>query len=375
MKKTQVIIIGGGLAGLTAAIHLSKMRLEVILIEKENYPKHKVCGEYLSNEVLPYFESLGICFRDIPIPEISRMEFSNNDGQSLFYDLELGGMGISRHFLDHQLYKKALENGCEIIKDTVTRVEFANQEFLVTTQQEVQIKSDFVLGAFGKRSNLDKMLDRKFIDHHSGWLAVKAHYSNDHHPENLVSLHNFNGGYCGISATETGRLNVCYLASYRSFKNFKNPESYREKVLMANPKLKEFFINSENAFDRELSIAQVSFEKKDLIKEHVLMLGDAAGLIHPLCGNGMAMAVHSAKLASEKILKYYSEPVMDRKNVENEYMKNWNSNFKDRLRTGRILQKILLNQSLSGLSLQLLTYFPGLMPQIIKRTHGDPIYV
>ena len=56
----DVIIIGGGLAGLTNAIHLSKSKQRVLLIEKNSYPKHKVCGEYISNEVLPYLNSLGI---------------------------------------------------------------------------------------------------------------------------------------------------------------------------------------------------------------------------------------------------------------------------------------------------------------------------
>ena len=60
LPNFDVIIIGGGLAGLTNAIHLSKFNRQVLLIEKDSYPKHKVCGEYISNEVLPYLNSLGI---------------------------------------------------------------------------------------------------------------------------------------------------------------------------------------------------------------------------------------------------------------------------------------------------------------------------
>ncbi|MFQ3174733.1 MAG: flavin-dependent dehydrogenase, partial [Flavobacterium sp.] len=59
-RNASVIIIGGGLAGLTAAIHLSKIGVSVILIEKNEFPKHKVCGEYISNEVLPYFNWLDL---------------------------------------------------------------------------------------------------------------------------------------------------------------------------------------------------------------------------------------------------------------------------------------------------------------------------
>ena len=55
-NRREVLILGGGLAGLTSAIHLLKLGLQVTVIEKNNYPKHKVCGEYISNEVLPYLD-------------------------------------------------------------------------------------------------------------------------------------------------------------------------------------------------------------------------------------------------------------------------------------------------------------------------------
>ena len=60
MKKYDTIIVGGGLAGLTCALHLSQQNCSVLLLEKYSYPHHKVCGEYVSNEVLPYLNSLGI---------------------------------------------------------------------------------------------------------------------------------------------------------------------------------------------------------------------------------------------------------------------------------------------------------------------------
>nr|MBP6758446.1 FAD-dependent oxidoreductase [Flavobacterium sp.] len=71
----DVVIIGGGLAGLTSAIHLSKFGLRVVLIEKNEFPKHKVCGEYISNEVLPYFQKLGIAISDLKLSSITKMEF------------------------------------------------------------------------------------------------------------------------------------------------------------------------------------------------------------------------------------------------------------------------------------------------------------
>ena len=80
-ENPDVIIIGGGLAGLTTAIHLSKYGLKVTLIERNKYPKHKVCGEYISNEVLPYLEWLGLKIQDLKPSIISKMEFSTLTGK------------------------------------------------------------------------------------------------------------------------------------------------------------------------------------------------------------------------------------------------------------------------------------------------------
>ena len=350
MKKAKVIIVGGGLAGLTAAIHLSIKGIKVILFEKEVYPHHKVCGEYLSAEVLPYLKSMGADLESLEAPVINKLAYSSNSGKITTSDLAMGGLGISRYNLDNYLYRKALKTGCEIIQESVEDINYNGKEFISTTIQGNEYRSEFVLGAYGKRSVLDKKLDRDFINKSSGWLGLKSHYKNSDYPDDLVSLHNFKGGYCGLSRTEMNTINVCYLATYKSFKKYKNTETYREQVLMQNPNLKHFFDRSENVFEKELSIAQVSFRKKSLIEDHIIMIGDSAGLIHPLCGNGMAMAIHSAKLASESIELFYSNHHVSITDMEEHYKSNWKLHFAKRIKAGRILQKILLNDTLSGLS-------------------------
>lgn len=377
MRKSQIIIVGGGLAGLTAALHLSKKNIAVILIEKEDYPHHKVCGEYLSREIIPYLKSLESDLDSLNAPSINKMQYSSISGKTNDCNLEMGGIGVSRYSLDQLLYEKAKEAGCEVIKSVVTTIQFEKDKFVVSTSDEQTFISEFVLGAFGKRSNLDKKLQRDFIQDQSGWLAVKAHYKTkfESYPDDLVSLHNFNGGYCGLSKTELNTVNVCYLASYKSFKKHKNTQDYKTNVLMKNPHLNSFFKNAEMVFDKELSIAQISFDNKSLVDDHILMLGDSAGLIHPLCGNGMAMAIHSAKIASEAIINFYQKKNHTRNEVEMAYSREWNANFKSRLATGRFLQKILLNESLSRFSQSLLNKVPKIMPHIIRKTHGKIVHV
>lgn len=373
MKHPKIAIVGGGLAGLTAAIHLGLAGKNVVLFEKESYPHHKVCGEYLSREILPYLERLNVPFQEIKPVDITKLFYSSNSGRTIKSLLPLGGVGISRYALDNMLYLKALEVGVEVIKDTVTTVEFRNDKFLINGTANPTRDFDLVLGAFGKRSLLDKKLERDFIQKKTGWLAVKGHYRIKNYPWDTVSLHNFEGGYCGLSRTETGAVNVCYLATYNSFKKYKNPEDYKTEVLSKNIHLKNFFEQASPEFSQDLTIAQISFDQKSQISNHLLMMGDAAGLIHPLCGNGMAMAIHSAKIASECVLKFITEGSNNRDKLEKDYSYRWNKEFQKRFKAGRILQSILLNRRLAEISQSTLNIFPSLLPHIIKRTHGKQV--
>ncbi|MEO8253590.1 MAG: NAD(P)/FAD-dependent oxidoreductase [Flavobacterium sp.] len=369
----DVLIIGGGLAGLTAAIHLSEKGLKVTLIEKSSYPRHKVCGEYISNEILPYLLWLGVDVSQLHPSNISKFEFTTANGKKATAKLPLGGFGISRYALDTFMYKKALANNCTIIKETVTDVCFTNDLFTITTSTQI-VSAKIVLGAFGKRSNIDQLLARNFIHKKSSWLAVKAHYSGDL-DDDLVALHNFDGGYCGVSKVENNSINVCYLADYSTFKKYKNIEEYQRNVLYKNKNLKSIFEKSTLLFDKPITISQISFDKKQAVENHILMIGDTAGLIHPLCGNGMAMAIHSAKIASELILEYHSDKTVTREIFESNYTKQWKKHFGKRLFMGRILARILTHKSITNMLVSIVASIPGILPKIIKQTHGKSIAI
>lgn len=370
---SEIIIIGGGLAGLTSAIHLSKMGFSIIVVEKNSYPKHKVCGEYISNEVLPYFKWLDFDIEKLQPTHIQFLKFSTQSGKEIETKLPLGGFGVSRFALDFALCKKAESQNCQIIEVQVNDVIFKDEIFEVTLSNGKILKSKVVLGSFGKRSNLDLQMKRNFLNKKSPWLAVKAHYKGEF-PNDLVGLHNFKGGYCGVSKVEDDLINICYLTDFKSFKKFKNIDDFQENVIQKNPHLKKVLQNSEMVFDKPLTISQICFDEKQNVENHILMIGDSAGLIHPLCGNGMAMAIHSAKLASEQVAKFLNQKI-SRQEMEKNYSKNWSKNFKSRLKFGRILGKIFEQSQLSEFLTKSIINLPFLLPLIIKKTHGKEIEV
>tara|TARA_R110002049_G_scaffold308605_1_gene513119 strand:- start:4072 stop:5202 length:1131 start_codon:yes stop_codon:yes gene_type:complete len=374
IQQYDVIIIGGGLAGLTNAIHLSKLNINVLLIEKNEYPKHKVCGEYVSNEVLPYLNFLGFDPFKFGAKRISKFELTTHNNKKIEVNLPLGGFGISRYELDFQLYNLAKKNGVEVLQDMVNNVEFKADRFQVETKFNKVLKSRIVIGAYGKRANLDIQFQRKFIKKQSPYLAVKIHVAGKF-PEDKVALHNFKGGYCGVSKVENDNINLCYITNFESFKKYKDVETFQEEVLFKNKALKALFINSAKAFEKPLTISQISFETKTPIENHIIMCGDTAGMIHPLCGNGMGMAIRSAQLASELIIDYLQGKIESRKILENRYTKRWQQTFSLRLKVGHSIAYLLRKDWLAPKLSMLLQWFPFLVPLIIKMTHGKPMKV
>ena len=359
------------MVGPTSALHLSKCNKRVLLIEKNAYPKHKVCGEYISNEVLPYLNSLGIDPVKEGAKEIDQLELSTVKSKIIRGELPLGGFGMSRYFLDELLAKKALENNVVIHQDIVEKISFEDHHFLIYTKKNQMHTGRVVIGAFGKRSNLDVQMNRKFIQRKSPYLAVKTHVKGVF-PDNLVALHNFKGGYCGVSKVETNAINVCYIVNFSSFKKYKNIEDFQKQVVLKNDHLKKIATQASPIFEKPLTISQISFRTKKPVEDHILMCGDTAGMIHPLCGNGMGMAIRSAQIASLEILKFLNGKI-SRHQLENNYLRNWNKEFKIRLRAGHLIAWLFRNQRISEMLLTVLKWIPSLLPKIIRLTHGKPL--
>jgi menaquinone-9 beta-reductase len=366
----SIAIIGGGLAGLVSANYMAEKGLSVTLIEKKSYPFHRVCGEYISNETIPFLKARGLFPEEFNPSKINRFQLTSVNGRSALLPLDLGGFGISRYSFDHFLYKKALEKGVNFLLNTeVESILFNNNSFSVHFGQ-TKLSADLVIGSFGKRSKLDISMKRSFIQKRSPYAGVKYHIHTDQ-PTDLISLHNFKDGYCGLSQIEDNKFTLCYLTHRKNLKKYGSVKAMEEAVLCKNPFLKSIFQNSEFLYERPEVINEISFATKTPIENHVLMTGDAAGMITPLCGNGMAMAIHSAKIISELVISY-SEEKLTREQLEKEYSKKWNSLFANRLWAGRQIQRLFGDEWSSNLAVNLMRKSKPVADFIIKNTHGEP---
>lgn len=371
----NAIIIGGGLAGLSLSIQLAKAGFAVALFEKEQYPFHKVCGEYISMESWNFIETLGLPLAQMQLPIIKKLVVTAPGGNLLQQSLPLGGFGISRYTLDNQLKNIAAQNGVKVLENCrVDEVIFGNDQFTITAGSN-QYYCKVCCGSFGKRSNLDVKWGRNFINKKSNklnnYIGVKYHIKTEFAIDQ-IALHNFKDGYCGISAIEDGKYCLCYLTNAANLKANNNSIAAMEKnVLHKNKYLKKIFENSEFLYQSPVTISQISFNKKTQIENHLLMLGDAAGLITPLCGNGMSMALHSSKIASSYIIEFLNNNI-SRSAMEESYLVHWKKTFQKRLKYGRLIQSLFGKEWATNIFVSTMKRLPWVTKQLIKQTHGNP---
>lgn len=371
-RDWDVGLIGGGLAGLSLAIILAREGLEVLVIEKDQYPRHKVCGEYISNESLDFLSRLDFPFKDWDLPNIDRFELSFPDGNNHSCKLEPGGFGISRYALDHQLAKIALDNGVQLVAgEKVVRWESMPEEHSIILKDGKGYRSKVLVIAAGRNAGGISHKGRQKARGNS-WFGVKYHVDMDF-PKDLIQINVFKGGYAGLSKVENGRLCFCYLANSKGLKEFGGsiPE-YEKSILTENPFLAKY-LHSMEILSGPFTTGNFVFDYFATSSKSALVLGDSAAFIPPLTGNGMSLAFRSAAVVGELLTDYFK----GRKNwqeVEQSYEKYGRQYLRRRIDSGVFLQNLLLNPSVylqKSLSFGL-NMFPFMLKQLSKKAVGKP---
>ena len=378
----QVAIIGGGLAGLTLAIQLADAGHSCVLFEKNKYPFHKVCGEYISMESWNFLERLGLNLSELNLPKITRLQISSPSGKLLKHKLDLGGFGISRYLLDSKLADIAKKKGVTLLDDCrVNDVKFENEKFTIDSSKG-NFTSEICVGAWGKKSNLDTKLRRvpatvkpamslPKAERERNYVGIKYHISIEF-PNDMIELHNFKNGYCGISKIEDNRYCLCYLTDSENLKKHNGDiKKMEEDVLFKNPFLKTYFTKAEFLFEEPLTISNIKIGYKAAVENKILMVGDTAGNIAPLSGNGMSMAMRGS-FHLNKMLDDYFKKQITRAKLEEQYEQYWRSQFKKRIDLSAFLQKLLKNTAMTNFAISILKTIPFLRNAIVRSTHGKP---
>ncbi len=371
-------IVGGGPAGCSAAITLAQRGARVVLYEAKTYPHHKVCGEFLSPECGALLDQLNVSLTTSRPVAIQTACITAPDGTLWAAQLPGIAWGISRSAFDATMAEHATALGVEIREaNTVTHLHgnlprgFTIEARTSSLRQVTRART--VIAAYGKRNGLDRTLNRSFLDHPQPYIALKAHFVGLHLP-GRIELHTFPGGYCGMSEIENGIINICLLAHESVFRRATQSirpdvESFIAWIQIQNPLLRDRLSQARRLSEQWLSIAQIPFVSKAVVERDILLAGDAAGLIVPLAGDGIAMALQSGRLAALHTAKFLHEEWTPTELKQN-YQDDWQREFGRRLRLGRMLQAIMLRPRLLTLGLRVLNTLPPLGDYLVRNTRN-----
>lgn len=369
-------IIGGGVAGLTLAVQLAQAGRRVVLFEKETYPFHRVCGEYISMENYDFLCRIGVPLAEMDLPRMTRFTVSSPSGVALHHPLDIGGLGITRYVLDQLLARLAARHGATILEGTrVTDVAFADDQFTLTTAGGATYRARLACGAWGKHANLDGKLHRPFLEpsrQERQFVAVKRHLEGVDFPAATVEMHNFQDGYCGLSPVAGGLTNCSYISDVRNLRAHGNSVAEMERqVLMQNPLLRPYLEAAQRQSTPPIVISQITFRERSTVDNHVLMLGDAAGTIAPLAGNGMSMGMNASYLL-HGLLTEFLDGRLTRTELEQRYTRAWRGLLSLRIRAGRLIHQVFGSPSLTTAGIRVLRRVPFMTDIILGLTHGRP---
>jgi menaquinone-9 beta-reductase len=265
---TKLAVIGGGPAGAAAAITASLEGAAVELFEKSKFPRHKVCGEFVSPEVLPLLDQLGAAkpFLAALPARISRvsMHFGARDKTARLPEV---AYGLSRHAFDHLLFRRALACGVSHV------------------QAPAQDCEPPVIVAHGRKHASTAKGRRVF--------GFKAHFQGP--VSDAIELHFFNGGYVGINAVEDGVTNVCGLADESSLQTIRFEY---DALIAAVPSLRSRLQPVTRSMEWLTTGPLVYGNQFDEpAREGVYAAGDALSFVDPFTGSGMYCAVVSGMIA------------------------------------------------------------------------------
>lgn len=368
--RYDVVVIGGGPAGATAAWHLASHGIRVALLDKDRFPRHVVCGEFMSPESARALAKLGVFeeVREAGARIVRSACITASDGQIASSDLEAPGLAVSRYALDQVLMENARRAGADVRQGTAAKdvTGDLNAGFAVQTD-DGEIRAHVVIGAFGKRSVIDRALQRPFFERRTSYVGVKQHFAETTCGD-AVELHGFDGGYCGLVSIEGGRMNACGLVRADVLKTV-GPRDAIRGLQSLNPILATRLANVEPAMGRPIAISQVSFAFKDVMHRDICMIGDAAGLITPLCGDGVAMALDGGERAAGLVRAFLLSD-LGTEEFRNQYRQRWKQQFARRMKVGRMLNRAFLLDGVTRYGIRALRRTPAITRWMIRATRG-----
>jgi 2-polyprenyl-6-methoxyphenol hydroxylase-like FAD-dependent oxidoreductase len=328
-----ITIIGGGLAGLTLGIGLRQRDIPVTIQEAGRYPRHRVCGEFISGSGQIVLERLGLLdhLRKAGAIYARTVMFICGGAQSPVRRLAAPALCLSRYKMDALLAEQFQTSGGEL---------------RAQSRWTSDPGSEGIVLASGRR------LQSSEKNAHTGvrWFGVKAHVASST-PVNLeadLEMHLSPDGYVGVSRIDDGQVNVCGLFQARA--DERRPESKTEWLRGQDGSLLRKRLNAAEFETASFcSVAGIQLKPQRATNKKECCIGDALTMTPPVTGNGMSMAFESAEAAIEP-LTGYSRGQLTWTDAQQQIARRCDASFSRRLAWARVLQWMMVSRPIhSGL--------------------------
>jgi len=379
--KVKIVIAGAGPAGTSAAIRLAQRGFRVVLIEREKFPRHKLCGEFISPECFAHFKELNVLDKMLLAggEPITETVFYAPNGKSVgvpsrWFNRDESALSLSRAEMDFRLLERAKEIGVEVFEETsvvgllfetgaVCGVKVKN-----SAGEIKEITADLTIDATGRARILGKLAEREQLritnyelrkvtiqnpksKIQNRLVGFKTHLRDTEIGRGRCEIYFFRGGYGGLSAVENGVSNHCFLIRAEVVKEFNgDAERIVREVVFQNKRAKETMQNAAPVFDW-LAVSVDGFGVKDLNPAaRLLAIGDAGAFIDPFTGSGMLMALESAEILAESI----TQNEFSFSQIAENYRKLHTRKFQKRLRVCALMRRAAFVPNLTTTIISLL---------------------
>lgn len=361
MRTAEALVIGGGVAGAAVATHLARAGRAVILIERKSEAYDKVCGEFVSSEAALYLRSLNIDLQKLGAVQISTVRLYVRD-KVVAARLPFPAFSISRRVLDEALLSAASTSGAKALRGRAVRsLRSLDNQWIAHLDDGDKVAGADAFLATGKHD----LKGRKRPQGVQGDLiAFKMHYRLS--PAQIAALGSsvelflFPGGYAGLELVENSIANLCLVIRMCHFAELDHSWELLVSALRSDfVSLHHRLTGADPCWNRPLAIASIPYGYVRRFADGLWHLGDQAGVIPSFSGDGIAIALHSARLAAEYYVAGKSP---------SQFQGRLARDIAEQVRRATLISRMLVNPSGQAIAIALARIFPDLLRVVARCT-------
>jgi len=310
MKDCDVAIVGAGPAGSSAAIALARRGYDVVLIDKQQFPREKLCGDFVNPINWPVFENLSVAEGVLAQPhgEVSGFRITACSGEAAETSFKAApqqraiGLGLRRAFLDQVLVERAAELGVSVrLGSRVEGLIRAEQAWRVALGTEEILRAKLIIGADGRNSWVAQHLGMNTSSStHGRSIGFQTRLRSPDAAQGKIEIHLFPGGYAGLVALGDGTVSLGLAIDRATLPRARIADFLLAECLPQNPHLKGILSRSERVAELR-SAYPVYFPRRRCYTDGAVLAGDAARVSEPISGEGVFFAMQSGLLAADTL--------------------------------------------------------------------------